>query len=368
MTIAEQLPSGAVEPAREANRAASRGMTFQPGLAILRSALGHRPPDVTSAASEKWTIAPSSTVEVRPARYLPGQLDRIRGSEFGTIDEVVRDFRGGFDTIQAPTTGFLIRDVMLLDGLLYARDAATHLRRRSRLRIAARKPEQHGRAAMYESWAGNRWFGSWLLDDCLAFQLAETCADPVASDAPLTIHQTAYERLLGMRPKRVSSAWFEELILFDDTSHNASRRERSDRLRAKLTRGPVRRHPGVFLLRGATGDLRLLSNELAIAERLNVGRGFTVIDPEKSDLDEILSVCQGADVIAGVEGSQLVHGLMVMAPGSRALVLQPPTRVVSILKLLTDRQGLEYMTVIGIGDDTSFWIDPDEIERTLDLN
>jgi hypothetical protein len=35
----------------------------------------------------------------------------------------------------------------------------------------------------------------------------------------------------------------------------------------------------VFLLRGGDGDLRLLRNEIAVAEHLAKTRGFRIIDP-----------------------------------------------------------------------------------------
>jgi capsular polysaccharide biosynthesis protein len=72
-------------------------------------------------------------------------------------------------------------------------------------------------------------------------------------------------------------------------------------------------------------------------------------------------------VIAGVEGSHLVHGVMLMPPGARALVVQPPGRAVSALKRMTDRQGQDYSLVVGVGTNEAFHADPGEIERTLDL-
>jgi len=48
-------------------------------------------------------------------------------------------------------------------------------------------------------------------------------------------------------------------------------------------------------------------------------------------------------------------------------VIQPPTRAVSVLKLLTDRQGQDYSLVVGEGNDEVFDACAGEIERTLDL-
>jgi hypothetical protein len=49
------------------------------------------------------------------------------------------------------------------------------------------------------------------------------------------------------------------------------------------------------------------------------------------------------------------------------LVLQPPNRYCSLFKNLTDRDGQKFGIVVGIQTGDDFTIDPDEVERTLDL-
>lgn len=328
--------------------------------------MGAAPEDVAVKAVERWDVAPASVVAIRPAKLLASQLDRIRGAEFGSVEEVLRDFRGGFDSLQQPTTAFRLKQVLLVDGVLYAGNAARHLKPRSGRLPLGLAPREVTRASIYESWVGNRWFGNWLSDDCLTYRLAEQAGAPVATTSA-TGHQPAYERRLGIHPARRTSAFFEELILFDDRPHNAGKRDRATDLCRRLVGGEPERHPGVFLLRGSTGARRILRNERAIAEHLAVRRGFRVLDPSAADLEDIVRACAGADVVAGVEGSHLVHGLMMMHPAARAFVIQPPTRTVSVLKLLTDRQGQDYSLVVGVGNDEGFDASIGEIERTLDL-
>jgi hypothetical protein len=343
--------------------------SLRPALHGMSRLMGRKSQDVLARASDRWEVAPASLVHVRPALMTPEQLGRIRGTEFGSIDEVVRDFRGGFDSLQGPTIGHCIRNVLLMDGVLYAGDAARHLRPRAGRRRLGLAPREASRAAMYESWVGNRWFGNWLADDCLGYRLAAQAGMPVASAAALPPkgHQAAYERRLGMVPVRTEATLFDELVLFEDHSHNAHKRGRSDDMRRALIGIEPARHPGVYLLRGSSGEKRLLTNEREIAEHLAVRHGFTVLDPLASTLEEIVAACAGALVVAGVEGSQLVHGLVTMPPEARALVIQPPSRAVAVLKLHTDRQGQDYSLVVGTGGDDVFSADIDEIDRTLDL-
>jgi hypothetical protein len=341
-------------------------ISLQPGTYAVRKLLRRPMADINTQATDRWVVSPGSTVTVRPAKMLPGQLERIKGSEFGTIHEVVRDFIGGFDSMQAPTLGYRLRDATLIDGILYNDNAVRHLKPRASHLPVRLSPPEVPHATMYESWLGNRWFGNWLTDDCLAYQLAEVEGTPVTS-TPTIGHKADYEKRLGMCPVRMAAARFRELILFEDRTHNQGKRERANRFRRRVIGKEARRHPGVFLLRGAGGDRRVLINERAIAERLAANRGFTVIDPMQSSLEEIARACGGAEVVAGIEGSHLVHGLMLMPPEARLLVVQPPARAVSVLKMVTDRQEQDFLQVIGEGTNEAFRADVEEIERTLDL-
>ena len=62
-----------------------------------------------------------------------------------------------------------------------------------------------------------------------------------------------------------------------------------------------------------------------------------------------------------------MHGILSLEAGAGLLVLQPPDRFSAIYKDLTDRDQQQFGFVVGLGRGTDFWVDPDEVERTLDL-
>lgn len=343
-------------------------ISFRPALHRLREACGWPGPELEATATERWTIAPGETRYIPRATFLPGQIERIRASEFGSVAEVVRDLNGDFDASIGPTLGFRLAHVDFADGVLYGQGALKHMRRRANKFPAYLVPQDHVSGALYESWIGNTWFGTWLCEDCLTYPLAEQQGAPVATSLPPTGHVATYEAKLGHRPRRVRHAHFDELILFSDGAHNRHKKERADQLRARLIASvPVAAGPGVFLLRGKSGMRRLLLNEQEIAETVAARYGFRVLDPMTSTVDEIIAACAGARVVMGVEGSQLVHGLMVMPPEATLFVIQPPDRAVSALKVIADRQGQGFAFVVGTGSQDGFTASPDEIVRTLDL-
>jgi hypothetical protein len=337
--------------------------------AALRK-LGRDPlPDLTTLARDRWEVSPGGPGYSQRSFFLDGQLERIKATEFSDFDDVLRVLRGGFDDPQQATMGYRVTDVDLVAGTLFGAGAYRRLRPRGMRALTYRTPPEATSGALYESWSGNRWFGMWLCEDCLAYRLAEAAGQPVATSRPdERSHRPAYEALLGIAPRRFEAAHFDELILFDDLPNNPGKAARARDMRDRLLAGrdipPV---PGVFLLRGRHGDPRVMVNEREIADRLASDYGFVILDPMASTVEEIAAVCGGARVIAGVEGSHLVHGVLMMPQDALLFTIQPPERACVTLKALTDRQGQGFAFVVGEGGLDGFTTDWSEIRRTLDL-
>ncbi|XJJ70994.1 glycosyltransferase family 61 protein [Novosphingobium sp. BL-8A] len=350
-------------------------MSLRPGRLLFDRLLGTTRPDIAKASFERWQVAPRSCTEVLPAKALPGQIERISGTRSGTVKEVARYLKGGFDVIEAATMGYCIRDVLLHDGMLHARGGLRRLRPGSRFTPLTLAPRETGRIALYESWLGNRCFAGWLGGDCLTYRLAEEAGAPFTTGQSGP-HVAEYESALRITPASAAAIHCDELVLFDDAPHNEHKRARADDMRRRLVRRPVERHRGVFLLSygaaenwvGSSAERSAeLANELAVAEYLAARHGFRVLAPSRAGIAEIARACGGAEIVAGVDGNHLVHGLVMMPPDARALVIQPQTRAGSALKRLTDRQGQNYALVVARGTNDGFAADIDEIARTLDL-
>ena len=320
-------------------------------------------------ASTSWEIAPAQTRFIPPALFLPDQWERISGfSKFDSPDGDVRKVRGGDMGVHGASRAFRIRDATLIDGVLYKGEASLHLHPRTGRIPRLRVEQEIERGALYCTSAGNQFFGQWLMDDCVTYPLALAEGVPVTTAQRVNDHTPGYEAWLEMRPVRAAGAFFREIVIFDDVGQNQSKQARfrslGDRLRRQVEPRP---HPGVFIMRGATGSRRVLRNEMEIAERLRDRRGFTIVDPAKLDVPAIVQACAGARVVVGVEGSGLIHGLLLLETGGGLLILQPPNRFSAIFKDLTDRDGQQFGFVVGLPREDDFWVDPVEVEQTLDL-
>lgn len=349
-------------------------------LAAVSHALGRiarRPSSALETAAEKsWEIAPCETSIAPPACFLPNQLDRVTRWEFATEHPSLA-MNGGNEVIHRATRGFLLKDVWLLDGALYKNDARLWLQPRSGRFPPIRVETEIERGALFCSALGNRYFGSWLIEDCVTYPLASHEGIPVTTakavklnpaGQPVLTHAQYYEDWLGMQPTRLHNAFFRELVVFDDVGQNRSKHLRFRSMHERLiSHVKVTPHPGVFILRGNTGDLRVLHNELELAEHLRKQRGFRILDITKADVPTIMETCAGAQIVAGVEGSQLVHGLLALRPGGSLLTLQLPDRFVQIFKDMTDRDSQQYGFVVVHPEDKGYRVDIEEVDRTLDL-
>ncbi|MHC8319930.1 glycosyltransferase family 61 protein [Pseudomonas sp. GB2N2] len=335
----------------------------------------HAEINLKSLAVKTWDVAPGSTMHSPPAFFLPNQMERVTGWEakrFYPFEHPARTMEGLGDVVQGPTRGYLLKDVWLIDGALYKDNASFWLSLKPGKFPRIVVDSEIERGAVYCTQNGNTWFGTRLMEDFPTYPLACNEGTPIttapSAKFPLSAQTRAYEDWLGMQPTRLNGAFFHELVLFDDMSNNQDRhlryRAMGEKLRSHVT---YANHPGVMILRGGDGDLRLLRNELDIAEHLRKTRGFRILDPLKNDVPTIVAACAGAQTVIGVEGSQLVHGVNVLQTGGSLLTLQPPNRFVSYYKYLTDRDRQNFGFVVGTPEGDGFKIDIQEVERTLDL-
>jgi hypothetical protein len=323
--------------------------------------------EVKALASRSWQIAPSETTIVPPAYFLPGQLERVTDYEFASAD-YAREMYGGHEVLHDASMGYLIEGATLFNGVLYKKDASTYLKTDHRSFPIVAVREEIARGALYGTWGGIKYFGQWLLDDCTTYPLACEEGLPVTIKCPMSPHALEYERLFGMQPCRVDGAYIRELVLFDDVGQNRDKGRRYAERCAMLKRAfSGDTHEGVFILRGQSGNRRILRNELEVSEHLRKTRGFRIVDPMRSTVPEILSACSGARFVAGIEGSHLVHAIMMLSRGSGILTIMPPFRFCTILKDIADREGLKFGFVVGRQIEDGFSINLDELERTLDL-
>lgn len=338
-----------------------------PLMSRLRPRFG-RSNSYKAGAAHSWILAPEERAQVPTAIFEAEDLAKIQAvaPDASSLAGELERVRGGPVTHFA-TTAYELRDAVLSGGQLFTREVYYRLGdERARL-FASGALREHADAVLASSHYGVKYFGHWMNDDLPKLLAARDIGHAVSTLLRPTAAQRRYLELLGLETETLSDAWFRKIVVIDDVGQNAYKRERIRRLRALAgAHAPAEPSAGVMLLRGHTGIRRVLLNEDDVAEMAR-RRGYAVIDPAAVDAGELLRICVGARVVVGVEGSQLMNGIMWMAADGAVLTIQPPQRFTMVLKAYCDAVGIRFAFIVGDarGSD-DFRVDPQALERMLD--
>jgi len=330
-----------------------------------RTLLGSK--QLTDVASKVVEVHPPSEFHSPQAVFNPADLAKITGVGMGTTMDIEMARIEASVSKHQGTYACELRDVVLMDGALYKPRFKWGISYRDKLVGHAGLIESIDDAGVLaHSWLGSRYFGHWIRDDMPLAMLATTLGKPVGIERPLTAQQHGYARHFGVDvavlPQR---AHLGKITVLSDAYYNEGKIARWRAMRDKVAICATgKRYKGVMLLRGGTGEARMLLNEQEIADRLEA-LGFYVVNPAKVDLDTFLANAAGAEVVVGVEGSQLANGFVCMKDGGSMLVLQPPFRFNNIYKDVCDAMQVKYGFVVGDAKDGGFTIDPGAVEDML---
>ena len=279
-------------------------------------------------AGETLVLCGPEDEPMQPAICAPAEIDGVTGvHEFsaGLEDEIHLATR---DSVQhTETVAYRLRNVCLIDGQLCNYRSYRQLRF-GRLGIAPPRwlEDITETAALASTAAGNDYFAHFLLDDIPTALLGQQFGRPVfgGSRHPRTPHMLDYVALLNAPYHEVGNTFFRELWISKDYPQNSHRRARMQALRSTLSErfGAAGNSAPAYIWRGQSGSRRLLENEADIAAAL-AARGFNIIDPATHTAAEICAALNGSPLVVGVEGSQLVHGLLTCAPLVRCSASSP---------------------------------------------
>ena len=346
-------------------------MTFAPLTSrVLQRALRFRA--LQEFACESMVVCAAESERMRPALYLPGEIEQIRGvHEFsaGLQDEIHLATRDRVEHTE--TMAYRLRNVALANGrICNFRSYRTLTFERRPIRVE-RLPEIADCVALCSTDAGNDYFAHFILDDIGTALLGRNYGHIVFANtgAPRTGHVKEYLETLEILHQDLSTAFFRDLWLFKDYPQNSHRRGRLRDMRAMLrARAGAGRNAAApaYIRRGASGRHRILENESEI-EALLVANGFTIVDPEIDSLEQISAKLNGSPLVIGVEGSQMAHGLLHLADDGILLCIQPAARFNAVFRGFTNTVGLSWAFVVADGGPGHFRLNGDRLLATVDL-
>ena len=268
----------------------------------------------------------------------------------------------------AATIARALRNAHLFGDYVYKKAAKIQIGTQpERLLLYGHEAAELDSASLTCSWHDSKYFGHWMTDGIPLLMAGRELAPPIRNSNVLSDHQSQYLSMLEMTYEPFKAGRIRELLIFEDFGQNNYKRARYEKIRACFSKyGTQSSHAGAIILRGTSGVNRALVNETEIADYL-LSIGFTVIDPQLQSANEIVAAINGAQVVVGVEGSHLAHGLFSLATGGTLLVLQPPYRFNNPHKDYADCMDLKYGFVVGDACDGGFRIEMDPLKKMLDL-
>lgn len=321
-------------------------------------------------ASETVVVAEAERGIRSSAAYLAGQLDRVKGVQPATTQQLEMERISETPVHHRATTAYRLRNCTLVGGALYC-GGARHQMLKDRPPFIGSINSEIGQAAFVGTPVSDVFFGHYLVDDSATALLASDFGPayrPFSRHHANWNHPIEYHRMMGIDLKVTGNARIRDAWVFDDVGMNQNRRKRLESLRERLgSRPAVRSGHGVFLIRGTSGhQLRLLRNEDEIADNL-ASRGFEIVDPARETAYDIIRKLSGASIAIGVEGSALGHAFLTLADKGALLTIQPPYYFNNVWKDFTDLMGMRYGFVVAEGDREGFDLNLDDILRTVDL-
>ncbi len=219
---------------------------------------------------------------IRPAIFLPVQLDRITSSHAHSTRESEIVAATSATAIHAPTIAYRIKNAVLIDGSIFVGEHRHLIADKSRFTGHAHEPHHLASAALASTYSGSKHFGHWLCYYCLQYVLANKLSQPLcvrllpAGEG----HQKKYEAILRpeLDPHGTAMLGSYYLIIFQDFAQNSLKHKRDLAFRERIKeRFPKTGSGGlVYLRRGRTGVPRLIQNETEILDAL-VNQGFIVV-------------------------------------------------------------------------------------------
>ncbi len=327
--------------------------------------------DIRSLAVKEWTLCPEKVAPVPKALYLDGAIEKIVAVSPWRKWAAEMAYLKNAHVTHGPTRAYVIENVDIVNPCLYAGPAKDKPGYGPEQWLLDRPYERLSidKANLVTTVSGSHFFGTLLLDD-FPLELIGERSENISMVAKPFEHERGYREALGLADTPlVRYARVKQLTFYDEAAFNVQKATRYRELRARLrcafTSTTRAAKPGVYLRRGRTGELRLLTNETEI-EAFLASIGFDIVEPSSLPVEEIVRRTLDSKVVVSVEGSHLSHTIYSMADDGAFLVLQPPDRFALNYKELTDCLDMRYAFLVGDPSSSGFTVPLGDLQRILD--
>lgn len=321
------------------------------------------------AVPETEVLQPAEPQDITPPAMLPGQLDRVTGTdEHSTLDF---HLNAATETtiVHAPVLRHTYKNAIAHHSGFATRGYSERYGGYRELSDLAGKGAYVAQLRYCHDYVSWRYFGHWLQD---SMPSAHIDPDLGALWMPHRLsweHANHYLRALDLQTLDAPFITTDELVVYQDFGQGSHKSARYAQIKKKLNpQYDVDDAQGcVFLKRGMTGAARPIANEDELAEQL-VARNWRILDVETNTVQELRETLSQARVAVSIEGSQINHAHVSLKRGGVLVILMPQDRFTTTQLGRCRAHGITPAVVVLEGNKhDGYYADVDEILRTIDL-
>lgn len=317
-------------------------------LRILRKKIDNFPKPIEFEIIEKERI-----IETQEPIYLEGDLEKVKKSPFGrTLEQEFTDFKSSTYT-SGPFYKYQLEDLLILRNRIYFNDYEYLL---NPLEKPVRKYDsnevvEYSEAAFSSMRISTVFFGHWLHEELMLIDYIQDKQNIVTS-SPITPQKKEISDLFNLKIDFCPYARIKHAEMYDGWQHstiyiNVLNKYKNQIALLSVDKQKTNKPKAVYLKRGHSGIKRHLNNESELIDLISKSFELSVYIAESTPIIELYEAIYDADIIVGVEGSQLAHGIIAGKKRAILICIQPSYRFYNPFKNYCADAEIQYAIFVA---------------------
>lgn len=309
-------------------------------------------------------------IEVSQPIYLTDDLDRIIGSPFGITIQQEIDELSAQTYSSGPFYQYQLENILLLKNRIYFDKYEYMLNplEKAKRFYNSKDMISYSEAAFSSMRISTVFFGHWLHEELMLIDYLQGRGD-IVTTSPMTPQKEEIKGLFNLQFNATPYAHIRSANMFEGWQHSSIYVEVLKKYKEKISffssdKKKINRPSVVYLKRGESAAKRNLTNENELLDSLSKDYDIKAYVAESTPIKQLYSEIYSADIILGVEGSQLAHGIIAGKPGAVLVCIQPPARFYNPFKNYCSDANIKYAFFVAEPDEKndSFWINTERLK------
>lgn len=320
-------------------------------------------------------IEKANSLEVEKPIFLAGELDRVISAPFGIRLE--DEFKRFFDETYSsgPFYQYQLENVTILKNRVFFSNyeyLLNPLEKKIRVYNSSDLVE-YEHASFSSMRISTVFFGHWLHEELLLIDYLQS-KENIVSSSPDMPQKRDIAEFFNLKYSVNPLAKIKLVDMYHGWQHTRiynnilADYKRKIAILAAAERSSTKLKI-VYLKRGLSSVKRDLINEEEVLNTLSKDFDVSSYIAETTPIQELYTAIYSADIILGIEGSQLAHGIVAGRAGAILACIQPPRRFYNPFKTYCADARMKYAIFVAectVNDD-SFYVEIERLRKFIDI-